>query len=191
MRPKFPARNSKYYCYYYYYCYCCYCYYWHCCYCCCYYYYYYDDENEDEDNDNYYYCYTRTKRSVNNPLHWQVNVTDVNDNAPEFDDGPSLVLFVAENTPVGHTLWSLTAHDADDPVTNGELLYEVELATAAGVLSVSRQGDILLLASPDYEALQQVRVHDREAEETLRIRCPACTVRRDYESLPTSHLTFS
>ena len=88
----------------------------------------------------------------------QVDVTDVNDNAPQFVDGPSLVLFVVENTPVGHTLWSLTVHDADQADTNGALLYEVRSATVADLLNVTIQGDVVLLASPDYETVQEVSV---------------------------------
>ena len=93
-----------------------------------------------------------------------MNVTNVNDNAPQFDDGPSLELSVAEYTPMGHTVWSLSAHDDDDDDVSdndgdgasGGLIFQLESASVEGVVEVREAGQVVLAASPDYLAYEQV-----------------------------------
>ncbi|KAL8603768.1 hypothetical protein ACOMHN_024384 [Nucella lapillus] len=86
----------------------------------------------------------------------QVNITDVNDNPPQFAHGLSLVLHVPEHTPAGHTVWSLSVRDADQSTTNGPWLFQVDSATVANVLTVTSGGQIQLLRSPVYDSLKQV-----------------------------------
>ncbi|KAK7101764.1 protocadherin Fat 4-like isoform X2 [Littorina saxatilis] len=86
----------------------------------------------------------------------KVFVTDVNDHAPQFADGPFLELYTAEHTTAGHRLWTLSVTDADQSDTSGTLVYEIVSATEAGMLNVTAQGDLVLLVSPDYETVQKV-----------------------------------
>ncbi|XP_076447691.1 protocadherin Fat 4-like [Babylonia areolata] len=86
----------------------------------------------------------------------QVNVTDVNDNTPQFEDGQILVLHVAEHTPAGHSVGSLRVLDADQPDTNGPLLFRVDSVTVQNVLTVTGEGQIQLTSSPDYETFHRV-----------------------------------
>ncbi|KAK7496158.1 hypothetical protein BaRGS_00012568 [Batillaria attramentaria] len=86
----------------------------------------------------------------------KVEVLDVNDNSPKFSD-PSIVVFVPENSPVGHTIWTLSVEDADNAATNGQIVFSV-IPPDNPLLDVTAEGALFLKSSPDFEALQQLDV---------------------------------
>ena len=53
-----------------------------------------------------------------------IQVTDINDNSPDFQISSPKILFVPENTAVNHVLYSFNATDRDDGV-NAEITYSI------------------------------------------------------------------
>ncbi|NWS82150.1 PCDGA protein, partial [Toxostoma redivivum] len=82
----------------------------------------------------------------------RVKGVDVNDNAPVFRQAEYTVR-VPEDVPVGSTLVTVTANDADDG-ENGEVKYSLKKHsdTALGIFDLdSESGEITLLGSLDFE----------------------------------------
>ncbi|CAC5419061.1 FAT4 [Mytilus coruscus] len=92
-----------------------------------------------------------TSIKYNKAVH--ITVVDVNDNTPFFPV-PNLALSVVENSPVGISIGSVTANDNDAGVF-GTITYEIDPTNtvATSLVTVDSAGKILLVASPDYEAL--------------------------------------
>ncbi|XP_040903698.1 protocadherin alpha-3-like isoform X5 [Toxotes jaculatrix] len=87
-----------------------------------------------------------------------VHVSDVNDNAPRFSE-PLVNVYVKENSPVGATIKTVTAADADIN-QNGQVSYSFlksnsdSLPLSAMVNINSETGDIVSLQSFNYEELK-------------------------------------
>uniref|UniRef100_A0A8C3TX39 Cadherin domain-containing protein n=1 Tax=Catharus ustulatus TaxID=91951 RepID=A0A8C3TX39_CATUS len=80
----------------------------------------------------------------------RVTVLDANDNAPVFSQAEYTVR-VPEDVPVGSTLVTVTATDADDGL-NGEIKYSLKKEADPGIFSLDYEaGAIILLQSLDFE----------------------------------------
>lgn len=76
--------------------------------------------------DNYQYGYA-SGESRNAFKQITVTVSDVNDNAPEFDHFPESCVSITEFHEIGDTVLLLKATDADDPETpNGKVKFHIE-----------------------------------------------------------------
>ena len=80
---------------------------------------------------------------------------DINDNAPVFDD-PFYAVTLAENTPIGTPLVTVSATDRDIE-RNGEVLYTINVDNPLVEVN-STSGVVTLTAVPDYEAIQALVV---------------------------------
>ncbi|KAM4621341.1 protocadherin alpha-2-like [Polymixia lowei] len=90
-----------------------------------------------------------------------VHVSDVNDNAPSFSE-PIINVYVKENSPVGATIYTLTAVDPD-VAENAKITYSSldggsKNIPISSVLNInSETGDIVSLQSFNYEELKTVQ----------------------------------
>ncbi|XP_028975077.2 protocadherin alpha-8 isoform X20 [Esox lucius] len=84
-----------------------------------------------------------------------VHVSDVNDNPPRFSE-PVINVYVKENSPVGHIIYSISAFDPDSDV-NAKISYSVvdkTVAVSSAVNINSDTGDIVSLQSFNYEEIK-------------------------------------
>ncbi|XP_063731798.1 protocadherin alpha-4-like isoform X2 [Eleginops maclovinus] len=91
-----------------------------------------------------------------------VHISDVNDNAPLFSE-PVINVYVTENSPVGATIFSITAVDPDlgenAKVTYSLLDGPTQTILLASVVNInSETGDIVSLQSFNYEELKTFQV---------------------------------
>ena len=75
-----------------------------------------------------------------------VDVTNVNDEAPEFDETPRLSIHVAENTPRGTVLANYSASDADGDAVSYSLM-----GNNAKSFTIDGYGNLKTLESLDYD----------------------------------------
>lgn len=89
--------------------------------------------------------------NYNKAVH--ITVTDVNNHNPVFNV-PTSTLSVVENSPIGLSLYTMTADDADSG-TFGTVSYEIDPTNtiATSYVSVDGNGGLSLIASPDYEVI--------------------------------------
>ena len=84
-----------------------------------------------------------------------INVIDVNDNAPIFEEDP-IKLSVQENTPVGTSLYTFAATDSDSG-PNGSVTYSIMSTGSPGseMFSIDpRSGQLTVNKTVDYEKIQ-------------------------------------
>nr|XP_040030897.1 protocadherin gamma-A4-like isoform X34 [Gasterosteus aculeatus aculeatus] len=94
-----------------------------------------------------------------------VTVLDVNDNAPVFTQSLYKAA-IAENSPIGTTLITVSASDADKG-TNGEVSYSVSTAidSETDSFTINENGDVIVVGEVDFEKAKYYRI-DIEAQDS-------------------------
>lgn len=85
-----------------------------------------------------------------------INVTDINDNAPEFA-AVEFQLHVAENMPGSTSIWQLVAYDGDEGL-NGQVYYNITGGNDGNVFSIDRTTGIIRSLALDREAVSSYYV---------------------------------
>jgi hypothetical protein len=80
-----------------------------------------------------------------------ITVLDVNDNRPEFTQS-DINLEITENTPVGQTVYSLSATDLDEG-TNGKIQFRIVEGMTDNLFEVTTDGKLRVSKEINYEAL--------------------------------------
>ncbi|XP_078087870.1 protocadherin beta-16-like isoform X2 [Mustelus asterias] len=93
----------------------------------------------------------------------QVQVSDINDNAPRFTQ-PSFTMYVTENNVIGASIGAVSAYDPDFN-QNAELSYSIldillhPLPTTTFIAINAASGEIFAQRSFDFEQLKQIQFH--------------------------------
>ncbi|XP_068570883.1 protocadherin gamma-A4-like isoform X22 [Cebidichthys violaceus] len=94
-----------------------------------------------------------------------VTVLDANDNAPVFMQSLYKAA-IAENSPIGTTLLTVSASDADKG-TNGEISYSVSttMDSISDIFTINENGEVILVGEVDFEKAKYYRI-DIEAQDS-------------------------
>ncbi|XP_005094419.1 cadherin-23 [Aplysia californica] len=124
----------------------------------------------------------------------QVQVVDTNDEPPVFAQN-SYTLTLAENTPAGSTVETISYTDADTDSANRDNILEVK-APGSSLFTIDQLGHLTLLTSPDFESLSTPITFDVTARENKSPAVTATTVVTvnvidilEEETVPTSDVT--
>ena len=91
----------------------------------------------------------------NSVIKLNIDVLDLNDNAPQFNLTRPVTLFVNENTPANSTIFNVTAFDLDGTRTNNKLEFRIKQGNELGLFGIEREtGRLYNKLVFDYEVLK-------------------------------------
>ncbi|XP_035824656.1 protocadherin Fat 3 [Aplysia californica] len=124
----------------------------------------------------------------------QIQVVDTNDEPPVFAQS-SYTLTLAENTPIGSTVETISYTDADSDSANRDNILEVK-APGTSLFTIDQLGHLTLLTSPDFESMSTPITFDVTARENKSPAVTATTVVTvnvidilEEETVPSSDVT--
>ncbi|KAL7675418.1 hypothetical protein ACOME3_001678 [Neoechinorhynchus agilis] len=82
-------------------------------------------------------------------LTLRVNVTDENDNSPQFDQPDGYTFDVPEDAPIGHVIGRVNAFDLDSTIFNSRISYSIDRNDKISIKE--RSGKLQLISPLDYE----------------------------------------
>ena len=109
-------------------------------------------------------AFLREDLSISLQLSNCLQVEDVNDNAPKFEQDPVIIPSVAENTSPAHVIHTFMATDRDSG-PNGSVLYSIETYSGKELgegpyFDIDRQtGDLYVDGELDYEKVRARTAH--------------------------------
>ena len=152
---------------------------------------------EDAGYDPRVHVEANDPEGLNATLLLTVNLSNVNDNDPEFDESPALTLSVAENTARDYVLSNYSASDADGDVDGDGVVVSYSLrGEDAKSFSISDTGDLQTLESLDADNAMtpcgsdgcsvMVAASDGERETTASVRITVTGVEDSVSTLGVS-----